>query len=81
MLRRLVPFLIAAAVVLLDRVTKAAIKSHLGAYDTITVIPGLFNIVHTETLDLARAIDLDRAHDLALTQLHDTAILICEGYE
>jgi signal peptidase II len=53
MLRRLVPFLIAAAVVLLDRITKAAIKSHLGAYDTSTVIPGLFNIVHTENPGIA----------------------------
>ena len=53
MRHRLVPFLIAAAVVLLDRITKAAIKSHIGAYDTITVIPGLFNIVHTENPGIA----------------------------
>jgi signal peptidase II len=53
MRHRLVPFLIAAAVVLLDRITKAAIKSHIGAYDTISVIPGLFNIVHTENPGIA----------------------------
>jgi signal peptidase II len=53
MQRRLVPFLIAAAVVLLDRVSKAAIKAHIGAYDTITIIPGLFNIVHTENPGIA----------------------------
>jgi signal peptidase II len=53
MLRRLVPFLIAAAVVLLDRITKASIKSHIGAYDTVAVIPGLFNIVHTENPGIA----------------------------
>jgi signal peptidase II len=53
MRHRLVPFLIAAAVVLLDRITKAAVKMHLGAYDTITVIPGWFNIVHTENPGIA----------------------------
>ena len=53
MRHRLVPFLIAAAVVLLDRLTKGVIKTHIGAYDTITVIPGLFNIVHTENPGIA----------------------------
>jgi signal peptidase II len=51
--RRLFPFLIAAAVVLLDRLTKAIIKAHLSASDSITVIPGLFNIVHTENPGIA----------------------------
>jgi signal peptidase II len=51
--KRLVPFLIAAVVVLLDRVTKGLIKAHLSAYDSITVIPGLFNIVHTENPGIA----------------------------
>jgi signal peptidase II len=53
MRRRLVPFLIAAVLVLLDRLTKDSIKTHIGAYDTITVIPGLFNIVHTENPGIA----------------------------
>ncbi|MGB6944187.1 MAG: signal peptidase II [Bryobacteraceae bacterium] len=51
--RRFVPFLIAAAVVVLDRLSKHAIKAHLSAYDSITVIPGLFNIVHTENPGIA----------------------------
>jgi signal peptidase II len=51
--RRLVPFLIAAAVVLLDRFTKGLINTHLSTYDTITVIPGLFNIVHSENPGIA----------------------------
>jgi signal peptidase II len=50
---RLFPFLIAAIIVLLDRVTKAAIKSRVSAYDTITVIPGWFNIVHNENPGIA----------------------------
>jgi signal peptidase II len=53
MRHRLVPFLIAAVVVLLDRISKGIIKAHIGGYDTITVIPGLFNIVHTENPGIA----------------------------
>ncbi len=37
----------------LDRFSKSAIKAHLSAYDSITVIPGLFNIVHTENPGIA----------------------------
>ena len=47
-MRRLFPFLIAAAILVLDRFTKELIKARIAAYDSITVIPGLFNIVHTE---------------------------------
>lgn len=39
---------IAAAVVALDRVTKIYIRSHLTSWDIHSVIPGFFNIVHTE---------------------------------
>ena len=53
MRQRLVPFLIAAVVVLLDRFSKGLIKAHFSAYDTISVIPGLFNIVHTENPGIA----------------------------
>jgi len=53
MRHRLVPFLIAAVVVVLDRFTKGLIKTHFSAYDSITVIPGLFNIVHTENPGIA----------------------------
>jgi signal peptidase II len=51
--RRVLPFLIAAAIVLLDRLTKAIIKAHVSAFDSLTVIPGLFNIVHTENPGIA----------------------------
>ncbi|HTW67856.1 MAG TPA: signal peptidase II [Bryobacteraceae bacterium] len=50
---RLFPFLIAAAVVLLDRITKILIKVHFSAADMLTVIPGWFNIVHTENPGIA----------------------------
>jgi signal peptidase II len=39
---------IIAAVVLLDRVTKMYIRMRVSAWDMFAVIPGFFNIVHTE---------------------------------
>ena len=53
MRRRLFPFLIAAVLVALDRFTKGIIKEHLSAFDSITVIPGLLNMVHTENPGIA----------------------------
>ena len=37
---------VAAAIILLDQVTKLWIQDHLVLYTTRTVIPGFFNIVH-----------------------------------
>src|ERR1700688_471315 len=51
--RRLYPFVLAAAVFVLDRITKRAIKTHFSPWDTLTVIPGFFNIVHTENPGIA----------------------------
>ncbi len=45
---RWMAFALAAAVFLLDRVTKLLIKTQMTALDQVTVIPGFFNIVHTE---------------------------------
>ena len=53
MKQRIVPFFIAVAVVLLDRLTKEVIKSHYSAWESLTVIPGFFNIVHTENPGIA----------------------------
>jgi signal peptidase II len=53
MKQRVIPFFISAAVVLLDRLTKEAIKSHFSAWDSLAVIPGFFNIVHTENPGIA----------------------------
>jgi len=47
------PFFIAGAVVLFDRLTKETIKSHLSAWDSLSVIPGFFNVVHTENPGIA----------------------------
>jgi signal peptidase II len=53
MRRRLFPFLVAAAVVVLDRATKSIIKAHFSAADSLTVIPGFINIVHAENPGIA----------------------------
>jgi signal peptidase II len=50
---RLFSFLIASLVVLSDRLTKGILKAHVSAFDSITVIPGLLNIVHTENPGIA----------------------------
>lgn len=52
--RRLFPFALAAGVVLLDRITKGIIKADVSLWDRpLDVIPGLFNIVHTENPGIA----------------------------
>jgi signal peptidase II len=51
--QRLAPFAIAIAVFLLDRATKWIIKTHLSLWDTLTVVPGSINMVHTENPGIA----------------------------
>ena len=43
----------AAAVFALDRLTKWLVESNLSTYDTVRVIPGLFNIVRSENRGMA----------------------------
>ena len=50
---RFLPFVIAAVVFVLDRITKGSIKSHYSLTDMTAVIPGLLNIVHTENPGIA----------------------------
>lgn len=52
-------FLIAAAVVVLDRYTKWLISHRLSRHDSITVIPGFFRIIHTENPGAAFGIFAD----------------------
>jgi signal peptidase II len=46
-------FLIAALVVLLDRVSKWAVSASLPLHDSLTVIPGFFHITHVENAGAA----------------------------
>jgi signal peptidase II len=57
--RKLFAFGIAALVVVLDRFSKQAIQMHLSLNDSLTVIPGLFNIVHVENPGIAFGILAD----------------------
>lgn len=50
---RLLPFAIALVVFILDRGAKNIVKAHISLYDTIHVIPGFFNIIHTENPGVA----------------------------
>ncbi|MCW5978946.1 MAG: signal peptidase II [Bryobacteraceae bacterium] len=45
--------MIAAAIVLADRLTKYWIETSVSLYDTWVVIPGFFNIVHTQNTGMA----------------------------
>lgn len=44
---RLSGFLLAAGVVLLDRLSKLVVETHVGAWETIVLVPGCFNLIHT----------------------------------
>lgn len=50
---RVFPFAIAVLVFVLDQLTKTMVKTRLQGWDTIHVIPGLFNIVHAENRGVA----------------------------
>lgn len=53
MSQRLLPFVAAVAVFVLDRITKDLIKTHLSLWDAWAAVPGLLNIVHTENPGMA----------------------------
>ena len=51
--RRTLPFTLAGVVVLLDRITKIWIESRVSFQETIPVIPGFFQIIHTRNRGMA----------------------------
>lgn len=53
------PFLLAGAIMLLDRVTKMAIEARVSMWDTIVLIPGVLNIVYTRNRGAAFGIFAD----------------------
>jgi signal peptidase II len=68
--QRLFPFGLAALVVLLDRVSKWLVKTNISVWDTPrTVVPGLFNIVHTENPGIAFGLLAEHASELRGTLL------------
>jgi len=59
----------AAAILALDRLSKWIVESSVSAYDTVRVIPGLFNIVHSENRGMAFGIMNDSNSEWRTTLL------------
>jgi signal peptidase II len=77
--RRLVAFLTAITVFGLDRWSKWGVETRLGAYDTKTVIPGFFNIVHSQNPGVAFGIFQDNpshSRTLLLVAMSFSALLV-----
>jgi len=55
-MRGLTPYAIASIVFALDRITKRIIESRMSVFDTHTVIPGFFDIVHARNRGAAFSI-------------------------
>ena len=66
---RLKAYAIAAAVFALDRLSKWIVESNVSALDTVRVIPGLFNIVHSENRGIAFGIMNDSTNQWQTTLL------------
>jgi signal peptidase II len=66
---RLKAYAIALAVVALDRVTKWIIETYVSAMDTYHVIPGFFDIVHSENRGVAFGIFNDSTSEWRTTLL------------
>jgi signal peptidase II len=60
---------IAAGVFALDRFSKWIVESKVSAMDTVSVIPGLFNIVHSENRGMAFGIMNDSTNEWRTTLL------------
>jgi signal peptidase II len=67
--RRVKAYGTAAAVLALDRLSKWIVESTLSAYDTVRVIPGLFNIVRSENRGMAFGIMNDSTNEWRTTLL------------
>jgi signal peptidase II len=74
--QRYLPFAAAVFVFVLDRITKGAIRSHLSPWEAVNVIPGLFNIVHTENPGIAFGLLADLADPWRSVLLIGLAILV-----
>jgi signal peptidase II len=59
-----VPLLVAALVFVLDRLTKLWIEGNVSVYESFSVIPGFFDIVHTKNRGAAFGMFADSEHPL-----------------
>ena len=74
--QRYLPFAAAVIVFVLDQITKGVIRSRLSAWEAINVVPGLFNIVHTENPGIAFGLLADLANPWRSVLLIGLAILV-----
>jgi len=70
------PFIVAGAVVALDRVTKLIIERNVTTYDVYTVIPGFFEIVHTQNRGIAFGLFNEGATDTSAIVLIVFSLII-----
>jgi len=73
----------AAAILLLDRATKSIIEAQLSVRDTLRVIPGFFDIIHTENRGAAFSLFDDASAEwrtLLLALLSLVAVLLIGGF-
>ena len=63
-MRGLTPYAIASIVFALDRITKRIIESSMSVFDTYTVIPGFFDIVHARNRGAAFSMFADSTSPL-----------------
>lgn len=61
---RLTPLLVAAVIFIADRLTKLWIEANVSLFDSFTVIPGFFDIVHTKNRGAAFGMFADSDHPL-----------------
>jgi signal peptidase II len=66
---RLIHFLIALAVVVLDRWTKRLVATHIAMYSHIQIIPGFFRLTHTENTGAAFSLFADSTSHWKTTML------------
>ena len=77
--RRILALLIALGVFALDRWTKSMVESRISSIDSVNVIPGLLNIVHSENGGVAFGLlseNLSDTRTLALIGLSTLAVLL-----
>ncbi len=73
---RIWSLLVAAAVFFFDRVTKVLIERNVSVWDTLSVIPGFFNIVHTKNRGAAFGMFSDGSSELRTFLLIGVSALV-----
>lgn len=80
---RLKAYAIAAGVFAVDRITKWLIETHISFLDSVQIIPGLFEIVHTENRGVAFSLFNDSTSEwrtLLLVLFSIAAVVLVGGF-